>query len=113
MIYHKFSIVGYMLWVRYALLRFRPFLNLDYIYSSYLESPGTKAYSIKEARYLFKQFRSIEIRTLLSHGDLLTSQVGQRHRGLLLNIARIAFPRFLIRKLFNKHGLLMFIEAIK
>ncbi|MEP7245911.1 MAG: class I SAM-dependent methyltransferase, partial [Gammaproteobacteria bacterium] len=46
MIYHTWSLVGYMLWMRYALLRLRPWTSLAHIYSRYLESPGTKAYSV-------------------------------------------------------------------
>ncbi len=48
MVYHTWSFVGYMLWVRYALLRGRPWLGVSYIYSHYLESPGTKAYTMEQ-----------------------------------------------------------------
>ena len=47
MIYHKWSIFGYMLWVRYGLLRLKPLRTLEDIYSNFLVSPGTKAYSRK------------------------------------------------------------------
>ncbi len=43
MIYHKYSLVGYMLWLRYGLLTGRPFRSLSEIYANHLESPGTKA----------------------------------------------------------------------
>jgi len=113
MIYHKKSIAGYMLWTRYGLLALRPFRSLDYIYSHYLESPGTKAYTVKEAKELFKKFRSVEIETCLTHGDLLTSQAGQRHEGLLLDIARKIFPRKLIKSLLPGHGLCMLVNLQK
>ncbi len=113
MMYHKWSCVGFMLWVRYALLRLRPFTSLSEIYAKYLESPGTKAYSVAEARRLFENFRSVEIRTVLSHGDLLSSLAGQRHRGILLEVARRVWPRWLIKKLFPRNGLFMMITAIK
>lgn len=113
MIYHKRSMVGYMLWIRYALFRFKPWLTLNAIYSSYLESPGTKAYTIKEAKELFKDFRDIRIETLLGHGDLLSSQAGQRHRGFFLTAARVLFPRLIIKKVFPRHGLFMLITGRK
>jgi ubiquinone/menaquinone biosynthesis C-methylase UbiE len=113
MIYHKYSFVGYMLWVRYGLLRFNPFLSLKEIYSNYLESPGTKAYSVNEAKQLFRNFSKVEISTVLTHGDLLSSDAGQRHRGLFLNIAKVIFPRFFIKFLFPGHGLFMLIKATK
>lgn len=113
MIYYKFSFVGYMLWIRYALLKFKPFTTLNYIYSNYLESPGTKAYSISEARHLFKDFKNVEIKTVLTHGDLLSSEAGQRHKGFLLYIARLIYPRLIIKYFFPKNGLFMLISAKK
>lgn len=113
MIYHKYSFVGLMLWLRYALFRLKPMTPLSQIYNQYLESPGTKAYSISEARELFKKFRDVEITTVLTHGDLLTSFAGQRHQGLLLSVARLIWPRWLIRTFFPKYGLFMLITATK
>ena len=113
MIYHKHSFVGYMLWFRYALMKLRPFITLDRIYDRYLESPGTKAYSVEEARDLFSGTACIDIRTILTHGDLLASEAGQRHKGLLLSAARAVWPRSLIRRLFKDHGLCMMIKGKK
>jgi SAM-dependent methyltransferase len=113
MIYHKWSIVGFMLWMRYALLALRPWRTLRELYSNHLESPGTKAYSRSEALALFSQFASVRITTVLTHGDLLESEAGQRHRGLLLSTARRVWPRRLIRRLLPGSGLFMLIEATK
>ncbi|MEI6334896.1 MAG: class I SAM-dependent methyltransferase [Methylococcaceae bacterium] len=113
MIYHKYSLVGLMLWVRYALLGLRPWLKLSDIYAHHMESPGTKAYSVAEARQLFSAFKEVQTQTLLSHGDLLESNAGQRHRGGLLTLARKIWPRWLIRRLFPYAGIFMLIEARK
>lgn len=113
MIYHKYSFVGYMLWLRYAFLKLKPFTSLAEIYSKYLESPGTKAYTTKEAYEMFSKFSSVQISTVLTHGDLLTSQAGQRHNGFILTIARKLFPVWLIKKIFPTHGLFMLISASK
>jgi SAM-dependent methyltransferase len=113
MIYHRFSLVGYMLWLRYALARGRPWMSLDRIYASYLESPGTKAYSRAQARALFAAFARVRIETRLTHGDLLESQAGQRHQGRLLGLARIVWPRALLRRFAPGHGLFMLITAVK
>jgi ubiquinone/menaquinone biosynthesis C-methylase UbiE len=113
MIYHKYSFVGLMLWLRYALFRLKPMTSLSQIYSQYLESPGTKAYSIAEARELFEKFRDVEITTVLTHGDLLTSSAGQRHQGPLLSVARLVWPGWLIRTFFPKYGLFILITVIK
>ena len=113
MIYHSQSFVGYMLWVRYGLLRLRPFTSLRTIYANYLESPGTKAYSVDEAKQLFERFSSVKIDTVLTHADLLTSSAGQRHEGGLLNLARKIYPRNLIKSWFPKRGLFMLISLVK
>jgi SAM-dependent methyltransferase len=113
MIYHKWSMVGLMLWLRYAFLSLRPWRSLTEIYSRYLESPGTKAYSKGQAHKLLQRFESVQIRTLLTHGDLLTSDAGQKHEGLLLRIARVLWPRKIIRILFPRLGLFMLITARK
>jgi ubiquinone/menaquinone biosynthesis C-methylase UbiE len=113
MIYHKHSMVGYMLWLRYALLTGRPGRTLSDIYAAHLESPGTKAYSVAEARQLFRAFSSVHIKTVLTHGDLLTSEAGQRHKGFALTLARLLWPRALIRALFPTQGLFMLITAVK
>jgi len=113
MVYNKYSMVGYMLWIRYALLSFEPWVSLDEIYAKYLESPGTKAYTPLEAENLFPDAEQLNISVILTHGDLLASSAGQRHQGILLSIARVLWPRKLIRKLFSKHGLFMLIKGKK
>ncbi len=113
MIYHKYSLVGYMLWVRYALMKLRPLTSLAEIYGRYLESPGTQAFTTGEARQLFKGAEYLAINIELSHGDLLNSAVGQRHRGIWLCLARIIWPRLLFRNLLKKHGLFMLIHGKK
>jgi SAM-dependent methyltransferase len=113
MIYHRRSLVGFMLWCRYALLAGRPWRSLNTIFANHMESPGTKAYSIAEARDLFRDFASVNIHTVLTHGDLLESDVGQRHRGRLLSLAKQMWPRALLRAACPGRGLYMLIEATK
>lgn len=113
MLYHKWSLVGLMLWVRYALLALRPWRTLGWVYARYLESPGTKAYSVAEARQLFSAFRDVQIRIVLTHGDLLASDVGQRHRGLVLAVARTLWPRWFFTRFCRRLGLFLLIEARK
>jgi SAM-dependent methyltransferase len=113
MIYHKYSLIGYMLWARYGLLACRPFRSLSDIYANHLESPGTKAYSTQEARVMFGRFSQVSIRTQLSCGDLLQGAVGQRHGGMLLTIAKNLWPRWLLKRIFKSHGVELLIEARK
>jgi len=113
MIYHKYSLVAFMLWLRYALVAGRPLTSLDTVCAKYLESPGTKVYSQTSARELFRQFESVSINIQLTHGDLLTSRAGQRHEGPWLNVARKLWPRWLLRRLCQRNGLFILIDATK
>lgn len=113
MVYHRASVVGGVLWARYGLLRGRPGTSLDEIYATYLESPGTKAYSHAGARRLFHRFSSVRTRVELSNGDLLEGEAGQRHQGAALALARRVWPRPLIRTLGRGLGLFLLIDAVK
>lgn len=105
MIYHKHSLIGLMLWLRYGLGTGRPWRSLDYIYLHFLESPGTKAYTYREARSLFPGARSVELSSPLGHADLLESAAGQRHTGLVLSLARRFWPRWFFRRFTPQAGL--------
>jgi ubiquinone/menaquinone biosynthesis C-methylase UbiE len=113
MIYHKYSLTGYMLWIRYALLAGRPGRTLADIYAHHLESLGTKAFTTEETREMFAGFTHIDVRTQLAFGDLLRGAVGQRHSGPLLSVAKVIHPRWLIKRLFPSHGLMLLIRATK
>jgi SAM-dependent methyltransferase len=113
MIYHRYSMVGYMLWAKYALLAGRPGRTLSDIYANHLESPGTKAFTLSEAEDMFSRFSSVNISTRLSFGDLLKGEVGQQHRGALTPLAKSLYPRWLIRSTLPDHGLYMMITVVK
>lgn len=113
MVYQRYSIIGFMLWLRYGLMRARPFTSLDAIYDHYLESPGTKAYTPDQGASLFEGAVDVRVRSVLTHGDLLESDAGQRHRGPLLNIARRIWPRWFIRRFLPDRGLFLLIEGRK
>jgi len=112
MIYHRPSVVGLMLWARYGLATGRPARSLTDIYAHYLESPGTKGYTLAEARRLAAPFGACEIRRAVSFGDLLLGQVGLQHMGRGLAIATRFWPRSVVRRL-PVLGLLLLIEARK
>lgn len=115
MVYHKWSLVGLMLWCRYALFSGKPLRDLDDVYFHHLESIGTKAYTVGNARRMFKAagFSSIDIRVQLSHGDLLRGKVGARHQGPLLDVAKSLWPRSVLNVFAQKLGLYLLIEAVK
>lgn len=113
MVYQKWSLVGFMLWARYGLLAGRPLRDLADIYAHHLESPGTKAYTLREARAMCANFSEVKLSTQLSFGDLLMGAVGQRHRGGLLSAAKTLWPRPLLRVVASRFGLYLLIDATK
>jgi ubiquinone/menaquinone biosynthesis C-methylase UbiE len=119
MVYHTYSLTGLMLWARFALLRGRPFTSLASIYSQYLESPGTKAYTVREGRKLCQQagLEPMRVWVQLNHGDLLQGVVGQRHRagltGKVLAVAQRLWPRWFFTTFTPFLGLYLMIEAEK
>jgi ubiquinone/menaquinone biosynthesis C-methylase UbiE len=110
MIYHKWSITGLMLWARYGA---KQRLSLAETYSRYLESPGTKAYSISEARTLCRRagFKNTSMKVQLSIGDLLEGEAGRRHKGALLSLAKKVWPRSFFKRFTPGLGLFLMIEA--
>lgn len=114
MIYHRFSVMGYMLWGRFALAAGRPWRSLTELFACHLESPGTKAYTINEARQMCSRFSHARIRPLLSMGDLLQGNVGERkHRSLLLKVVKVLWPRWLIKAFLQSQGSNLLIELRK
>jgi SAM-dependent methyltransferase len=111
MIYHSRSIAAALLWARYALARGRPWRSVADVVAHHLESPGTKAYTVREARALFESFARVDVRSILTFADLLEGAAGQRHGGPVLSAARAVWPRALLRWLFPHAGLDLLIEA--
>lgn len=113
MIYHSRSVIGAVLWLRYALLAGHPFRSMASIYAEHLESPGTKAYSLAETRELFRGFRDVRLHTELCSADLFLHGAGRRHQGALLALGRRIWPRALVRRFLRNSGLHLLVEATK
>ena len=113
MVYQTWSLVGLMLWLRYGLGRGKPFTSMAEIYATHLESPGTKAYTCREAAQLFAGASGVVTRVELTHGDLLESGAGQRHEGRVLAIARLIWPRWLLRRVAGRFGLFLLMSGTK
>lgn len=113
MIYHHPSWVGLMLWGVHCLARARPWKSPRWAVYHHLESPGTKAYTVDEARGLFADFARAEVRTHLSHGDLLQMRPSARYQGLASRLAFRLYPRGLVQKTGHALGTLLLIEAVK
>ena len=68
MLYHRHSWVALAAWVRFCLLRGKPFASLrDAV--SMVESPGTSAFTESEVGTLFMNVEELSIRPRISHWD--------------------------------------------
>lgn len=73
MIYHRHSLLSLFFWIKYALLKGKPWKSLSWCLDNHMESVGTKAYTRKEVRnFLAKQpVHNIKINTHLTFYDRL------------------------------------------
>jgi ubiquinone/menaquinone biosynthesis C-methylase UbiE len=115
MVYHVPSWTGLMLYLAHGLAKGRPALGLRKAIFDYLESPGTKAYTLAEGRSLAAQagFKLIEASTRLGPGDLLQIKPSRRYQGFVPRLAWALYPRPLVRLLGDRFGLYLLIEARK
>jgi ubiquinone/menaquinone biosynthesis C-methylase UbiE len=113
MVYHHPSLVGFMLWGVHCAARLRPWRSPRWAVYHYLESPGTKVYSVSEARHLFRAFSNVTIRTQLSHGDLLQMRPGPKYQGGIHRLLWRLYPRALLKWVGNDLGTGLMIEAVK
>jgi ubiquinone/menaquinone biosynthesis C-methylase UbiE len=113
MIYHIPSWTGWMLWIWNGVFKGRPLLTVRQAISLALESPGTKAYTISEARDLLEQvgFTNIQLTTRLGPADLLKIKPSQKYRSFLFRLVWQFYPRWLIRAIGDQYGLALLIRA--
>jgi SAM-dependent methyltransferase len=115
MIYHDRSWVALMLAGEDAVRRRTFHTSRKKAVAARLESPGTKVYSLTEARQMLSSvgFDGIQLRTTLGPGDLLTVKPSERYQSTAMKIAWRAYPRPLIRAMGDRFGMNLMIEARK
>ena len=110
MIYHHPSLTGFMLWLRYGILRGK---SLRQAVFDHLESPGTKSYRQEEARALLQGFEQTEFELAFSPGDLLLNEPSQRFQSFLYRTIWALYPRRIVRAFGRGLGLFLLIRARK
>jgi ubiquinone/menaquinone biosynthesis C-methylase UbiE len=116
MIYHSPSWTAFNLWLYHGLGKLRPWRSLKQVVFDHLESPGTKVYSVPEARELFRQagLEPVTVAARLDVGDLLQIKLGPKYAGnLLVRAAMALYPRPLIRMLGHGLGCTLLLVARK
>lgn len=69
MMYGRRSLKVLKTWIWFALLRGKPWMSAHQVLSRHVESPGTKAYTLKEIKALFSEFRQLSCQPLLTIYD--------------------------------------------
>jgi ubiquinone/menaquinone biosynthesis C-methylase UbiE len=70
MIYHRHSLVGLQCWIINALLKGKPWLSLSEVVYENIESIGTKAFSISEAKSMFSDLSNLKISPIVTPYDV-------------------------------------------
>jgi ubiquinone/menaquinone biosynthesis C-methylase UbiE len=110
MVYHHPSVTGFLLWLRYGILRRKSLRQSAY---DHLESPGTKTYTREEAFSLMQGFRDVDARLVFSPGDLLLHQPSARFQSALYRFVWKVYPRRLVKRIAGKWGLFLLVTATK
>ncbi len=71
MIYHRYSLTVFKLWIRHGLLRGKPWRSFSDIVWHHVESIGTKAYTVRELRRLFADYRHFTTQPIITSSDLI------------------------------------------
>jgi ubiquinone/menaquinone biosynthesis C-methylase UbiE len=115
MIYHVPSWTGFLLQVQNGWLRGNFGMTQKQALFDHLESPGTKAYTVDEARQLIEGagYRDVRISTSLNPGDLMTIRLSQKYDRAIYRLIWRVYPRWFVRLLGDRFGLNLMIEARK
>jgi len=70
MLYNRYSLVGFQLYIRYGILKGKIRVNLTDLYAFHHESFGTKAFTDKEAEKLFCQFKELKMNNIVTPYDV-------------------------------------------
>ncbi len=115
MVYHVPSWTGWLLWVLHCLAKGKPWQSPRKAIFDHLESPGTKAYTIKEAKQLFHNagFLVTQVTPKLGPGDLLDIKLSKKYESPIFKILQKLYPKWLVRLLGDRFGLNLLIQAKK
>ena len=107
MIYNRYSVTAFWVWVRNCLLKGKIWKSITYAVANYVESPGTKAYTKSEAKELFLSMpvKIISIENVLTWCDLAKTS--------RFNIVRLIHRVLAWIGGGNRVGWFMLIKAIK
>jgi len=86
MVYNRRSLTAFYVWIKWALLRGRPWKSIRWCFYHCVESPGTKAFSRREIEQMLSRLpiEGVQIQPILTHQDRL-----REHNAWLQRAARL------------------------
>jgi len=83
MVYNRHSVLAYRTWLRFALLRARPWRSLAWTIAHHVESVGTCAYTVGEVREMLGRLPvdQVRVQPMLTSYDVLADLGGAWQRG--------------------------------
>ncbi len=116
MIYHSRSVAVFLIWLLYRVVR-REHGSARQLLARHVESPGTKAYAVDEARAMVRRHfgdRPAEIHTHLAAGDLLTQMPSSQYQSRVWRAITVIYPRSFVSSILgDRLGSVMTIHAVK
>jgi SAM-dependent methyltransferase len=70
MVYHRWSLLAAQAYLRWGLLKLRPFRPISEILARHVESPGTHAYTLREAADLFAGLEDVTVTPVVTPYDV-------------------------------------------
>lgn len=115
MVYHVHSWTAWMLYALYGPLRGHFSMTPRKAVYKHLESPGTKAYDLSEARRMLEGigFTNVQLSTRLSPGDLLEIKPSGKYQSGIHRMIWKFYPRSLVRAIGHRFGLYLLMEGTK
>jgi hypothetical protein len=115
MVYHVPSWVGLQLYLLFGLARGNPGTTMKQMMFEHLESPGTKGYTVPEAKQLLAGcgFSQVEASTKLAFGDFLNIKLSRKYDSPMFKLLRRLYPRWLVRLMGDRYGTSLLMTAVK
>lgn len=115
MIYHARSWTCWMVYLKYLLTTLNLRASYSEVIAHHLESPGTKVYTILQARNLLTEagFSNVVIVPRLGPSDLLLIKSSAKYQHSVYKLIWRLYPRTLVHAFGDRNGLYLLAEATK
>lgn len=65
MVYNRCSLLAFFFWIKHALLKLRPWKSISWVLWNFMESKGTKAYTVREIKSILSKYSIYDLKITL------------------------------------------------